>query len=91
MQENIGHFFMAMDPDFFRDEGLFESDLDEVIDFLHDTPPVDPEQPVLVPGDPEAATREDRLQNGIPIPDALAQQLRDVCRNANVPYVLNRA
>ena len=88
--ENIGHFFMAMAPDFFRDEGQFESDLDDVIDFLHDTPPVDPDKPVLVAGDPEAATREDRLQNGVPIPDMLDEQLRDVCRNANVPYVLDR-
>ena len=88
--ENIGHFFMAMDPDFFRDEGQFESDLDDVIDFLHDSPPVDPDKPVLVAGDPEAATREDRLQNGIPIPDMLDEQLRDVCRNADVPYVLDR-
>ena len=88
--ENIGHFFMAMDPDFFRDEGQFESDLDDVIDFLHDSPPVDPDKPVLVAGDPEAATREDRLQNGVPIPDMLDEQLREVCRNANVPYVLDR-
>ena len=48
--ENIGHFFMAMDPDFFRDEGQFESDLDEVIDYLHDVRPLDVEQPVLVAG-----------------------------------------
>ncbi len=89
--ENIGHFFMAMDPDFFRDEGQFESDLDEVIDYLHDVPPLDAEQPVLVAGDPEAATRADRLENGIPIPDMLDEQLRDVCRNVNVAYILDQS
>lgn len=86
--ENIGHFFMAMNPDFFRDEDAFESDLDDVIDYLHATEPADPEKPVLVAGDPEAATRAERLQSGVPIPDALDAQLRDVCKNINVAYVL---
>ena len=30
--DNIGHFFLALDPSFFRDEGEFQEDLDEVID-----------------------------------------------------------
>ncbi|MBU2531613.1 MAG: Ldh family oxidoreductase, partial [Alphaproteobacteria bacterium] len=86
--ENIGHFFMAMDPDFFRDEGAFERDLDDVIDYMHNAEPVDPAQPVLVAGDPEAQKRAERLENGIPIPDALDTQLRDVCKRINVAYVL---
>ena len=86
--ENIGHFFMAMDPDFFRDEGAFESDLDDVVDFLHNTEPTNPAKPVLVAGDPEAMKREERLKNGVPIPDALDGQLRDVCKRINVAYVL---
>ena len=86
--ENIGHFFMAMDPDFFRDEGAFEGDLDDVIDYLHDTQPSDVDKPVLVAGDPEAVKRAERLNSGIPIPDALDEQLRDVCRRCNVAYVL---
>ncbi len=86
--ENIGHFFMAMDPDFFRDEGAFENDLDEVIDYLHDTEPTDQTKPVLVAGDPEAIKRAARLQEGVPIPDALDAQLRDVCKRINVAYVL---
>lgn len=86
--ENIGHFFMAMDPDFFREEGAFEDDLDEVIDYMHATEPTDPNKPVLVAGDPEAAKREERLVSGVPIPDALDAQLRDVCKRINVAYVL---
>ena len=40
--DHLGHFFMAIDPDAFRDAGEFEDDLDAVIDVLHETPPVDP-------------------------------------------------
>ncbi|HSF07727.1 MAG TPA: Ldh family oxidoreductase [Methylomirabilota bacterium] len=85
---NIGHFFLAIDPQAFRPAGAFEEDLDQVIDVLHDTKRADPAQPVLVAGDPEMATREERLRDGVPIPDDLMQQLRDVARQAGVPFIL---
>ncbi len=86
--ENIGHFFMAIDPHAFRAEGDFEHDVDEIIDHLRATKPAAPDQPVLIPGDPEDTTRAERLANGIPIPDALAGQLQAVCQRANAEYVL---
>src|SRR3954471_15106172 len=51
--DQLGHFFLAIDPKAFRPEGAFEDDLDAVIDVLHATAPIDPAKPVLVPGDPE--------------------------------------
>jgi LDH2 family malate/lactate/ureidoglycolate dehydrogenase len=86
--DRLGHFFMAIDPKAFRPEGAFEDDLDAVIDVLHDTPPIDPAQPVLVPGDPEAASRRRRLKEGIPVPDSLLKKLRQVCEGSNVPFIL---
>ncbi len=86
--DNLGHFFMALDPTAFREEGEFEADLDDVIDVLHATPPTDPALPVLVPGDPEAASREERLRAGIPIPPSLARQLLGVCERAGVPCLI---
>ncbi len=86
--DNIGHFFLAIDPRAFRGEGEFENDLDEVIDILHATPPLDPERPVLVAGDPEAAERESRLKNGIPIPEKLDRHIRDICARCDAKYVL---
>jgi LDH2 family malate/lactate/ureidoglycolate dehydrogenase len=86
--ENIGHFFMALDPQAFRPAADFAKDVDDVIDILHNTTPSDPNKPVLVAGDPEDAIRAQRLTDGIPIPDALAGQLKDVCRRANIEYVL---
>ncbi|QWF49615.1 Ldh family oxidoreductase [Bordetella hinzii] len=86
--DNIGHFFMAIDPDAFRDEGEFESDLDAVIDTLHATAAADPGKPVLVAGDPENATREQRLREGIPIPARLDAHIRDICARSGAEYVL---
>ena len=85
---NIGHFFMAIDPRAFRDEGDFENDLDQVIDVLHNAKRANPTQPVLVAGDPELATRQERLEAGVPVPDDLMEQLRAVVGRAGVPFVL---
>jgi LDH2 family malate/lactate/ureidoglycolate dehydrogenase len=85
---NIGHFFMAIDPKAFRAGGEFEEDLDQVIDVLHGAKRVDPSQPVLVAGDPEMATRAERLRDGVPVPDDLMDQLKAVAKSAEVPFVL---
>src|SRR5260221_5999068 len=76
--DRLGHFFMAIDPKAFRPDGAFEDDLDAVIDVLHATQPVDPALPVLVPGDPERASRERRLRDGIPIPASLLEKIREI-------------
>src|SRR3989440_7492359 len=86
---NIGHFFLAIDPAAFRPAGAFEDDLDQVIDVLHGAKRADPAQPVLVAGDPEIATKTERLRDGVPIPDDLLTQLRDVTNTAGVPFVLS--
>jgi LDH2 family malate/lactate/ureidoglycolate dehydrogenase len=85
---DIGHFFLAIDPAAFRAPGAFEEDLDQVIDVLHGARPADPAQPVLVAGDPEMATRRERLAHGIPVPPDLLEQLRAVATSAGVPFVL---
>src|SRR5262245_35220773 len=85
---NLGHFFMAIDPKAFRAPGAFEDDLDAVIDTLHAAKRADPAQPVLVAGDPEMATRAERLRDGVPVPDDLMDQLRAVASSAEVPFVL---
>jgi LDH2 family malate/lactate/ureidoglycolate dehydrogenase len=86
--DNIGHFFLALDPRMFRPDGAFEDDVDTIVDVLHETAPVDPAAPVLVAGDPEAAARERRRRDGIPIPPALATKIRAVCERCGARFVL---
>jgi LDH2 family malate/lactate/ureidoglycolate dehydrogenase len=86
--DRLGHFFLAIDPKSFRPEGAFESDLDDVIDVLHAAPPVDPELPVLVAGDPEAAAREKRMREGIPLPQTLINKVREICERCGAPFLL---
>jgi LDH2 family malate/lactate/ureidoglycolate dehydrogenase len=86
--DNLGHFFLAIDPRAFRPEGAFEDDLDAAIDVLHETPPVDPKLPVLVAGDPEAASREKRLREGIPVPSTLVKKIEEICRRSGARFSL---
>jgi LDH2 family malate/lactate/ureidoglycolate dehydrogenase len=85
---NIGHFFLALDPDQFREPGEFEDDLDDMIDALHATRRADPDQPVLVPGDPERAAMQDREKNGIPVPDNLLAQVEGIAAEAGAKWLL---
>jgi LDH2 family malate/lactate/ureidoglycolate dehydrogenase len=86
--DNIGHFFLALNPDAFRAAGSFEADLDHMIDAIHDLPRADENVPVLVAGEPEAAHRARRSHEGIPIPAALDERLRGICERCKVPYIL---
>ncbi len=69
-------------------QGEFEDDLDAAIDVLHATPAANPAEPVLVSGDPKAMIREERLRNGIPISDALAAKINEVCGRCGVAFLL---
>ena len=85
---DVGHFFLALDPRAFRDEGEFEADLDAFIDALHATRAATPDQPVLVPGEPEERCRADRLRHGIPVADELLAKLRAMAHATHADWLL---
>jgi LDH2 family malate/lactate/ureidoglycolate dehydrogenase len=86
--DNIGHLFLALNPAAFRPPEDFLGDVDAVIETLHGARPADPAQQVLVPGDPERATRAERLARGVPVPGELAAQIRALAEAAGAPYLL---
>jgi LDH2 family malate/lactate/ureidoglycolate dehydrogenase len=87
-RHDVGHFFLAIDPASFREDGAFEDDLDEMIDALRATRPVDPAEPVQVAGDPEVRARAWRTEHGIPLSAALAGELRQIAEHAGAPYLI---
>jgi LDH2 family malate/lactate/ureidoglycolate dehydrogenase len=88
---NIGHLCIALNPAAFRDATAFEEEVAAILDTLRATKPADPAKPVLIPGDPEEASRARRLAEGIPVPEALEAQLRAVCERAGAPWLLSPA
>jgi LDH2 family malate/lactate/ureidoglycolate dehydrogenase len=87
--DNIGHFFLALDPKFFRTGGSFEDDARDIIDHLRMTPAVDPADPVIVAGEPEFARKAERLKTGIPLNDAFLSEVRTVADSAGVDFILD--
>ena len=85
---NIGHFFLAIDPHAFRTGTDFEDEMGQVIDVLHATRPADPAQGVLIAGDKERAERERRLAGGIPLPGPLIELVRATAKECNAPFLL---
>lgn len=88
---NVGHSFLVIDPAFFTGLTAFETGLASMVDFLHHTPALQPERPVLVPGDPELAAYGRRSIEGIPLPDVLRAQLAEVAQRADVDFLLDGA
>jgi LDH2 family malate/lactate/ureidoglycolate dehydrogenase len=87
---DVGHFFLALDPGFFRDDReAFKADMDRLIEALRATPPANPGTPVLVAGDPEYAREEERRRDGIPIPAKLAEEIRGIAERAGAEFLLD--
>src|SRR3984957_20107914 len=61
---DIGHFFMAIDPGLFRERQEFTADVTRFCNDLRATKPVDPAQPVMVAGDPQWNYAKKRMQDG---------------------------
>jgi LDH2 family malate/lactate/ureidoglycolate dehydrogenase len=85
----LGHFFIAINPVFFREAGQFEETTDQLIDDLHATTPIDPSQPVLVAGEPEDMIEEERAKTGIPMPPGLRAALAKLAGECGAKFYLS--
>ncbi|NMG22477.1 Ldh family oxidoreductase [Brasilonema bromeliae] len=70
-----GHFFWVLDVEAWTNREEFEERVQSAIASLKQTPRLDVNQPIYYPGELEAITREERLLTGIPIPQALIDDL----------------
>ena len=71
----IGHFLGAMRVDGFRPVGEFKSHMDNWIERFKSSATINPDQKVIVPGEPETEAEADRKINGIPLIDGVAEDL----------------
>lgn len=84
--KGIGHFFGAMRIDAFRPANEFKRDMDLWINRFRKAEPIDPAQPVLIPGDPERETEAERKINGIPLLEVVMQDLQTVAAKFNINF-----
>jgi L-2-hydroxycarboxylate dehydrogenase (NAD+) len=74
--KGIGHFFGAMRIDAFRPAEEFKKHMDQWIQRFRSAKTMQGEEQVLIPGDPEREFESERLQRGIPLMHAVAEDLK---------------
>ncbi len=82
--EGIGHFLGALRVDGFRPKEDFKHHLDNWITRFKAAKPINPAQPVIIPGEPETLAEIDRKLNGIPLIDAVVNDLNEIAEKLGI-------
>jgi LDH2 family malate/lactate/ureidoglycolate dehydrogenase len=80
-----GVFLIVIDPAIFGDAGHYRAMVGEMLSAAKRMPPAATGAEVLVPGEPEVRNREQRLREGILLPEATWNDLRTVGERFRVP------
>lgn len=79
-----GTFVVAIDPEAFRPLAQFHSLADALIGRIRDVPPAPGVREILIPGEPELRTFEQRSREGIPLPEQTWEQILDAAKGLGV-------
>jgi L-2-hydroxycarboxylate dehydrogenase (NAD+) len=85
--KGLGHFFGAMRIDAFRPSNEFKQHMDNWIVRFRNAKTREGYNRVLIPGDPERETEAIRLKEGIPVIDAVADDLKKVGEKLGVNFI----
>ena len=86
--KGIGHFVGAMRVDGFRPVDEFKVHMDNWVHRFKSATTVDPAQKVIIPGEPELEAEIDRRANGIPLVDAVANDLDELAKKLGVERLI---
>ncbi|MEH6307911.1 Ldh family oxidoreductase [Olivibacter sp. CPCC 100613] len=73
--EGLGHFLGALRADGFRPIADFKAHMDNWIRRFKQAEPIDQQQPVIIPGEPELAASIERKMKGIPVVKSVLDDL----------------
>jgi uncharacterized oxidoreductase len=79
-----GMLTIVIDPSRLIDREWLRAEIAAMTQYITASPPQHPDEPVLIPGDPERLTRADRVANGVPIDDETWRELTSAARAINV-------
>jgi LDH2 family malate/lactate/ureidoglycolate dehydrogenase len=82
--EGVGHFLGAMRVDGFRPVADFKTHMDTWIERFKSASKINPEQGVVIPGEPEYEAAIYRKKNGIPVVDAVVIDLNELAVKFNI-------
>ena len=84
--KGIGHFFGAMQIDGFMEVDEFKKRIDEWIEVFRNTKPANGQKAVLIPGDPEHEEEAIRRKDGIPLIQAVVDDLKDISKQTGIAF-----
>ncbi|HEY0669259.1 MAG TPA: Ldh family oxidoreductase [Sphingobacteriaceae bacterium] len=76
--EGIGHFLGAMRVDGFRPADEFKAHMDNWVERFKSAKPIDENQKVIIPGEPELEAEKERKVSGIPLVNPVVKDLNEL-------------
>lgn len=83
----IGHFFGAMRVDAFRPPEEFKNHMDNWITRFRSAKPVEGQERVFIPGDPEREMATERIKSGIPVNEKVVEDLKGLATRYGLSLV----
>jgi LDH2 family malate/lactate/ureidoglycolate dehydrogenase len=80
-----GTMIVAIDPAAFGEAHDYRQRADATIDRIKAVPPATGAREVLIPGEPEHRAREERLRDGIPVPQRTWDDVRECATSLGLP------
>lgn len=77
-ETGLSQVFICIDPEKFSDAALRSQLLNEIIEDVHDVPPMHEGNRTYYPGEKTLATRKDHLKNGIPVSEEIWQAILEL-------------
>jgi LDH2 family malate/lactate/ureidoglycolate dehydrogenase len=84
--QGVGHFFCAIRIDRFRPVAEFKADMDTMIREVKAEPLAKGVSKIMVAGEPEHLTEQERRERGVPLSDAVVSDLTKLGVGVGVPF-----
>jgi L-2-hydroxycarboxylate dehydrogenase (NAD+) len=79
-----GFVVQALDIAAFTEPAEFEKDIQALIAEIRESPRASNVDRIMLPGEPEWRTKQERLQRGIPVPDSLRRELMNLASDLGI-------
>ena len=84
----IGHFFGAIRIDAFQTADEFKAGMDQWIKTFRQATPIEGQQQVIIPGDPERESEKEKMEQGIQLSKKSLEGLHDVAELLGIDFNL---
>ena len=85
---DVGHQMIAISPEAFIGREEFDRRLQALVDQVKGAPPIDADQPVMLPGERELNNKTERSETGVPLDPRTIEKLEPLANELGVDFPL---